>query len=87
MSVKGQGGFFVIKEDDDTKKTFSKTSDGLIFVPAASFPEGASDEPLNPLGGTLAPLQSTTLKMCLFIFFHTNSSEKCGEVMSDSTPQ
>ncbi len=41
---------------------------------------------LNPLGVTLAPLQSTILQMCLFIFFHTNSSEQCGKAMCDNTP-
>ncbi|QSB10207.1 hypothetical protein JTI58_00370 [Lysinibacillus fusiformis] len=39
----------------------------------------------NPLGVTLAPLQSTILQKRLFLFFHTNSSEKGGEAMRDNT--
>ncbi|WP_320938924.1 hypothetical protein, partial [Lysinibacillus capsici] len=56
---------------------------------------------LNPLGVTLAPLQSTILQKCLCFIFHTGGSEQnnplfvilegmssyfqCEEVMRDNT--
>ena len=84
----------LIKDDVNGRKA-TLQGERLISVPPASFP-GASNEPLNPLGVTLAPPQSTMLQS-VFTFFIIISPIICilrgmssyfqyGEVMRDNTP-
>ncbi len=82
----------LLKKDYVTSRKRSFNMVGrLISVPPASFPGGVRGAASLTYvrsrisSVTLAPLQSTILQKCLFLFFHTNSSEKCGEAMRDNT--
>ena len=91
---------FLLEKKITLKKTFSKASDGLISVPPASFPRGrpmSRFTHLRSLQGLIYDAQSprsvadsTPINLSenvSFLFFHTNSSEKWGEMLSDSTSQ